>query len=393
MMSNISNSKIESTRAGRYIQQDSGYSAFIPATLPPSPEIDLSDKLKQKLSEAENALGRLDASIHTLPNPDLFVFMYVRKEAVLSSQIEGTQSSLHDVLAAEAQILDPKRPRDVAEVINYIDAMNYGINRLSELPVSIRLIREIHARLLTGVRGSNLTPGELRCSQNWIGPAGCTLAQASFVPPPPQELGQVLSDLERFLHAEDDLPILMRIGLAHAQFETIHPFLDGNGRIGRLLIAFLLCEQGLLKKPVLYLSHYFKYHRQTYYDHLQAIREEGDWESWLFFFLDGLTQVSVEAEETTRKISELRELHRLKIMESFGRVVGNGLRVFDFLFQHPLVSVEQIKAVTKTSFPAANQLVTKFVECEILTEITGNKRHRRYQYTTYLRLFDENKLS
>lgn len=393
MMSNVSNSEIESTRAGRYIQQDSGYSAFMPAPLPPSPKINLSDKLKRKLSNAENALGRLDASIQTLPNPDLFVFMYVRKEAVLSSQIEGTQSSLHDVLAAEAQILDPHRPRDVAEVINYIDAMNYGINRLSELPVSIRLIREIHGRLLAGVRGSNFTPGELRRSQNWIGPAGSTLAQASFVPPPPQELGQTLSDLERFLHAEDDLPTLMRIGLAHAQFETIHPFLDGNGRIGRLLITFLLCEQGLLKKPVLYLSHYFKFHRQTYYDHLQAIRQKGDWESWLFFFLDGLTRISIEAEETARKITELREVHRLKIMESFGRVVGNGLRVFDFLFQHPLVSVEQVKAVTKTSFPAANQLIKKFVDCEILTEITGNKRHRRYQYTTYLRLFDENKPS
>ncbi|NQV51401.1 MAG: Fic family protein [Candidatus Marinimicrobia bacterium] len=388
-MGNVSKSEIESTRAGRYIQQDSGYKAFIPAPLPPNPQIDFSDDLQAKLSEAENVLSRLDASIQTLPNPDLFVFMYVRKEAVLSSQIEGTQSSLQDVLAAEAQILDPYRPRDVAEVINYIDAMNYGINRLNELPVSIRLIREIHARLLAGMRGFNLTPGELRRSQNWIGPAGSKLAQASFVPPPPQELVQVLGDLERFLHVEDNLPTLIRIGLAHAQFETIHPFLDGNGRIGRLLITFLLCEQGLLKKPVLYLSYYFKYHRQTYYDHLQAIRQKGDWEGWLFFFLDGLAQVSVQAAETARKITELREMHRFKIMENFGRVVGNGLKIFDYLFQHPLVSVEQVKTETKTSFPAANQLIKKFVESEILSEITGNKRHRRYQYTAYLRLFDE----
>ncbi|MCF7826484.1 MAG: Fic family protein [Candidatus Marinimicrobia bacterium] len=385
----MANSEIESTRAGSYIQQDSGYKAFIPAPLPPNPQIDFSDDLQAKLSEAENVLSRLDASIQTLPNPDLFVFMYVRKEAVLSSQIEGTQSSLQDVLAAEAQILDPYRPRDVAEVINYIDAMNYGIIRLNELPVSIRLIREIHARLLAGVRGSNLTPGELRRSQNWIGPAGSTLAQASFVPPPPQELAQALGDLERYLHADDDLPTLIRIGLAHAQFETIHPFLDGNGRVGRLLISFLLCEQGLLKKPVLYLSHYFKYHRQTYYDHLQAIRQKGDWEGWLFFFLDGLAQVSVQAAETARKITELREMQRFKIMENFGRVVGNGLKVFDYLFQHPLVSVEQVKTVTNTSFPAANELIKKFVESEILSEITGNKRHRRYQYTAYLRLFDE----
>ena len=392
-MSNISNSEIESIRAGRYIQQDSGYIAFIPAPLPPNPQIDFSDDLQAKLSEAENVLSRLDASIQTLPNPDLFVFMYVRKEAVLSSQIEGTQSSLQDVLAAEAQILDPYRPRDVAEVINYIDAMNYGINRLNELPVSIRLIREIHARLLAGVRGSNLTPGELRRSQNWIGPAGSTLAQASFIPPPPQELVQALSDLEHFLHAEDEIPTLIKIGLAHAQFETIHPFLDGNGRIGRLLITFLLCEQGLLKKPVLYLSYYFKYHRQAYYDHLQAIRQQGDWEGWLVFFLDGLAQASVQAAETARKITELQEMQRLKIMENFGRVVGNGLKVFDYLFQHPLVSVEQVKTVTKTSFPAANELIKKFVESEILSEITGNKRHRRYQYTAYLRLFDEVELS
>ncbi len=393
MKGNMANSEIESTRAGRYIQQDSGYKAFIPAPLPPNPQIDFSDDLQAKLSEAENVLSRLDASIQTLPNPDLFVFMYVRKEAVLSSQIEGTQSSLQDVLAAEAQILDPYRPRDVAEVINYIDAMNYGINRLNELPVSIRLIREIHARLLAGVRGFNLTPGELRRSQNWIGPAGSKLAQASFVPPPPQELVQALGDLERFLHVEDNLPTLIRIGLAHAQFETIHPFLDGNGRIGRLLITFLLCEQGLLKKPVLYLSYYFKYHRQTYYDHLQAIRQKGDWEGWLFFFLDGLAQVSVQAAETARKITELREMQRFRIMENFGRVVGNGLKVFDYLFQHPLVSVEQVKTVTNTSFPAANELIKKFVESEILSEITGNKRHRRYQYSAYLRLFDEVNLS
>ncbi|MBC8192435.1 MAG: Fic family protein [Candidatus Marinimicrobia bacterium] len=384
---------MESTRTGRYIQQDSGYKAFIPAPLSPNPQIDISDDLQAKLSEAENVLSRLDASIQTLPNPDLFVFMYVRKEAVLSSQIEGTQSSLHDVLAAEAQILDPYRPRDVAEVINYIDAMNYGIDRLAELPVSVRLIREIHARLLAGVRGSNLTPGELRRSQNWIGPAGSTLAQASFIPPPPQELVQALSDLEHFLHAEDEIPTLIKIGLAHAQFETIHPYLDGNGRIGRLLITFLLCEQGLLKKPVLYLSYYFKYHRQAYYDHLQAIRQQGDWEGWLVFFLDGLAQVSVQAAETARKITELREMQRFKIMENFGRVVGNGLKVFDYLFQHPLVSVEQVKTVTNTSFPAANELIKKFVESEILSEITGNKRHRRYQYTAYLRLFDEVELS
>ncbi len=210
------------------------------------------------LSRADRALGRLDGSIQTLPHPDLFVFMYVRKEAVLSSQIEGTQSSLQDVLAAEARILSPDRPQDVDEVVNYVHALNYGLRRLSELPVSVRLIREIHSKLLQGVRGSQLTPGEIRTSQNWIGPGGCSLNEATFVPPPPHEVAQHLADLEKFVHSETQLPVLIRIGLAHAQFESIHPFLDGNGRVGRLLITFLLCEQEILLKPVLYLSHYFK---------------------------------------------------------------------------------------------------------------------------------------
>lgn len=264
-------------RAGQYVHQPTGYRAFIPKPLPPSPPVAVSGSLQTLLSEANFALGRLDGAILTLPNPDLFVFMYVRKEAVLSSQIEGTQSSLQNVLAAEAKLFDPDAPGDVNEVINYVRAMNYGIERLSTLPVSVRLIKEIHAILLEGVRGGKLTPGELRTSQNWIGPAGCMLADATFVPPPPQEVPQAMTDLERFLHARDEMPVLIRVGLAHAQFETIHPFLDGNGRIGRLLITFLLVEKGLLRKPVLYLSHYFKRHRTEYYDRLQrcAIRVTG----------------------------------------------------------------------------------------------------------------------
>jgi Fic family protein len=257
-------------RAGRYIRQPTGYRAFIPAPLPPQPGLRLEGRLQATLSEANLALRRLDGSVLTLPNPDLFVFMYVRKEAVLSSQIEGTQSSLQDLLAAEARILSPQHPSDVREVINYVNAMNYGPERLATLPVSVRLIREIHARLLEGMRGSRLTPGELRRSQNWIGPDGCTLNEATFVPPPPDVVPDALSDLERFLHQQNDLPLLAKVGLAHAQFETIHPFLDGNGRLGRLLISFLLCERCALHKPVLYLSHYLKRHRQSYYDRLQA---------------------------------------------------------------------------------------------------------------------------
>ena len=252
-------------RAGRYVRQIGGYRAFLPAPLPPEPPIRLSGELQSLLSRADLALGRLDGSIQTLPNPDLFVYMYVRKEAVLSSQIEGTQSSLQDLLSAEAQIFAAERPRDVDEVVNYVRAMNHGLARLKDLPVSVRLIREIHGELLAGVRGSHLTRGELRRSQNWIGPAGCTLNEAIFVPPPPQNVPEALGALERFLHEDKRLPLLIKIGLAHAQFETIHPFLDGNGRVGRLLITFLLCENGALRKPVLYLSHYFKRHRQQYY--------------------------------------------------------------------------------------------------------------------------------
>ena len=268
---------------------------------PPRRRRRLTGACRQLLSQADRALGRLDGSIQTLPHPDLFVFMYVRKEAVLSSQIEGTQSSLQDVLAAEAKVLSPDRPQDVDEVVNYVRAMNLGLARLAQLPVSVRLIREIHAELLTGVRGSHLTPGDIRTSQNWIGPAGCNLNEATFVPPPPHEVAAHLSNLEQFLHADSGLPLLVKIGLAHAQFESIHPFLDGNGRVGRLLITFLLCEQEVLEKPVLYLSYFFKRHRQEYYDRLQAVRDNGAWEEWIEFFLRGIVEVSGQATETARR--------------------------------------------------------------------------------------------
>jgi Fic family protein len=343
--------------------------------------------LQLLLSQADRALGRLDGSIHTLPHPDLFVFMYVRKEAVLSSQIEGTQSSLQDVLAAEAKILDAERPKDVDEVMNYVRAMKHGLARLADLPVSMRLIREIHAELLHGVRGSHLTPGELRRSQNWIGPAGCTLNEATFVPPPPHEISDHLSALEKYLHEEDGLPLLIKIGLAHAQFETIHPFLDGNGRVGRLLIAFLLCEREVLFKPVLYLSHYFKQHRQAYYEHLQAVRDEGAWEAWLRFFLRGVVEVSQEATETARKILLLREEHRKTITEEFGRAAGNGHRVIERLYEHPIVSVNDVQEIIGATYQAANELVKRLVQCNILHEITGHTKYRRYIYRSYIQLF------
>lgn len=376
-------------RAGRYRSQSTGYRAFIPAPLPPSPPVDISGELQVLLSQADRALGRLDGSIKTLPNPDLFVYMYVRKEAVLSSQIEGTQSSLQDVLDAEAKILSANRPQDAEEVVNYVRAMNYGLQRLETLPVSVRLIREIHAQLLQNVRGSQLTPGELRTSQNWIGPGGCTLNEASFVPPPPDEVAQHLGELERFLHTDAGLPLLVKIGLAHVQFETIHPFLDGNGRVGRLLISFLLCEQQVLLKPVLYLSHYFKRHRQMYYERLQAVRDEGAWEAWLAFFLEGVLAVSEQATETARRILGLREGHRRAITDCLGRAAGNGHRVLDYLYEHPVVSVNEIQELIGTTYPAANDLVARFATEGILREITGQARNRRFRYQSYIDLFND----
>ncbi|MHB8202867.1 MAG: Fic family protein [Desulfomonilaceae bacterium] len=388
-MQDINESIKLETRAGGYVVLPTGYRAFMPAPLPPKPSINITGELQKVLSKADRSLGRLDGSIQTLPNPDLFVYMYVRKEAVLSSQIEGTQSSLQDLLAVEAQLSGVNRPRDVAEVVNYVNAMNYGLACLDTLPVSVRLIREIHKKLLANVRGSNLAPGELRQTQNWIGPSGCNLGEATFVPPPPQYVQQALGDLEIFIQENSDLPLLIKIGLAHAQFETIHPFLDGNGRVGRLLITFLLCESGVLLKPVLYLSHYFKRHRQLYYESLQRVRDTGAWEDWLSFFLRGVADVSAQATETARRILALREEHRSEIAEHLGRSAGNGHRVLENLYQRPVMSTNDVKKLIGTSYPAANQLVAKLVDRGILNELTGNVRNRKFRYDGYINLFDE----
>ena len=383
------NSNGDGNRAGRYLAQPSGYRAFVPARLPPVPAVRVEGEVQRRLSDADRALGRLDGSVQTLPNPDLFVYMYVRKEAVLSSQIEGTQSSLQDLLAAEAHVLGLDIPRDVDEVVNYVRAMNHGLARLEKFPLSVRLIREIHAELLRGIRGSRLTPGELRRTQNWIGPRGSTLANATFIPPPPEEVPAALGDLETFLHGTDDLPLLVKIGLAHAQFETIHPFLDGNGRIGRLLITFLLCERAALQKPVLYLSHYFKRHRQEYYERLQAVRDSGDWEGWLEFFLRGVAEVSVQAAGTARQILLIREEHRFLITNSLGRAAGNGHRILHSLYERPIVSAKEIQGLIGTTFAAANQIVRRLVDLGILVEITGHARNRRFRYDAYVRLFED----
>lgn len=379
--------KPEPNRAGRYVQQPTGYKAFIPTPLPPNPAVVIDDEMQELLSNADRALGRLDGSIQTLPNPDLFVFMYVRKEAVLSSQIEGTQASLNDVIKAEADIFEPGRRSDVMEVVNYTNAMNYGLERLKELPLSRRLIEEIHARLLQNVRGNKMNPGELRRSQNWIGPQGCSLVDATFVPPPHQVAEEAVSDLEKFLHNGGPIPPLVRIGLAHAQFETIHPFLDGNGRIGRLLITFFLCNRNLLQRPVLYISLFLKQHREEYYSRLQNVRDKGEWEEWLKFFLRGVAEVANQATETAKKIVALREDHRRLIADRFGNHGGKAVRLLERLYEKPTVNVNDVAELLSISFPNANELVRKFQRNKLLIELTGQARNRIFFYQSYINLF------
>ena len=374
-------------RAGRFIRQPSGYSAFVPKPLPPEPPVTIDEELQALLSIADRNLGRLDGSIQMLPNPDLFVLMYVRREAVLSSQIEGTQASLDDVLAAEARIFEPGPDSDVDEIINYIGAMNHGMERLDEIPFSVRLIKELHQKILHGVRGAHRSPGELRRSQNWIGPSGCTIQEATFVPPPPQEVPGLLGDLELYVHSDHGLPQLVQIGLVHAHFETIHPFLDGNGRLGRLLITFFLCWQEILSQPVLYLSLYFKRHREKYYELLQSIRDEGDWESWLKFFLRGVVETAAEATETSRKIISLREACRTKITTEFGRVAGDGLLVLEELFLKPIMEIKDVQTILGKSYTTANNLIDKLHSAGMVQEMTGYKRNRRFRFGKYINLF------
>jgi len=373
-------------RAGRLVRQESGYAAFVPTPLPPDPPLAFDDALVSRLACAAEAVGRLDGVAQTLPNPDLFVAMYVRREAVLSSQIEGTQSTLNDVLAYE---LDPGRhdlPDDVGEVVNYVRAMNYGLDRLTELPLSLRLIREIHAELLPTGRGAAKEPGEFRRSQNWIGPEGLSLPDATFIPPPPDEMTQALGDLEAFLHADHRLPPLVECALAHAQFETIHPFLDGNGRVGRLLIAFLLVRRGVLHRPLLCLSNYLKRHRATYYDRLTAIREDGDWEGWLRFFLTGVQETAEEAVDTARAIVDLRERHQTTAADVAG---VNGVKSLDVLFQRPLVNVNVLADAVEVTFATANRVIDALQGAGMVDEITGGRRNRVFRYTPYLHLFSE----
>ena len=362
--------------------------AFIPRPLPPAPPLEISPALRDAMDEALLALGRLDGMTALLPDTSLFLYMYVRKEAVLSSQIEGTQSSLSDLLLFENDEAPGVLLADVREVSNYVAALNHGLKRLREgFPLSLRLIREIHEVLLSKGRGSDKQPGEFRHSQNWIG--GARPGTAVFVPPPPELVLDCMSALERFLHDQRaGLPLLIKAGLVHAQFETIHPFLDGNGRLGRLLITFLLCAAGVLREPILYLSLYFKQHRSAYYDLLDRVRAQGDWETWLEFFLTGVGDTAEQAAAAARRIVAVFEEHRHRIV-ALGRPAASALRVFEHLQGNPIVSIPATARSIGISAPTVAKSLDHMRHLGMLREITGRQRHRLFVYDAYLAILNE----
>ncbi len=378
-----------STRAGAYVPQLTGYTAFEPKPLPPEPPICWTPELQELLSEADRAVGRLDTATGILPNPDLFLAMYVAREAADSSRIEGTQASLTDLLEFRAAVPRVARPSDVEEVSNYVEAMNLGLKLLEDLPVSQRLIREVHGRLLRGARGGDRDPGQFRTVQNWIGgPGPDGLRGAVFVPPPPQIVPQALTDLERFIHDQTPIPPLVKAALVHAQFETIHPFQDGNGRVGRLLVTFLLCWKGVLQKPMLYLSDFFKRRRSEYYDRLQAVRDDGDWEGWLGFFLTGVKTVGASAVQTAASIQRMREEHRSLLAQTI-KGSTTALALLDLLYEQPILQPSQAAEKLGCSYPTANKLLAHLTDLGLLAETTGQARNRVYAYQPYLDLFSD----
>jgi Fic family protein len=362
--------------------------AFIPHPLPPEPPLQLTARRQQLLERATLALGRLDSVTLLLPEPDLFLYAYVRREAVLSSQIEGTQSSLAQLLLFELEEAPGVPVDDVVEVSNYVAALDHGLKRLQEgFPLSNRLIREMHAILLAHGRGSEKSPGEFRRSQNWIG--GTRRGNAYFVPPPPEHAQDCMAALERFLHGEGNpYPVIIKAALAHVQFETVHPFLDGNGRIGRLLIAFVLHHDRLLSQPLLYLSLYFKQHRAEYYRLLDLVRTEGDWEAWLDFFLEGVEQTATNAVETAKRLLALFQKDEQKIHQS-QRGASTTLRVFRVLCERPLATLNQVCERAGLSFPAAAKAMHILENLGIVREVTGQRRNRVFAYQDYLNILSE----
>jgi cell filamentation protein, protein adenylyltransferase len=372
---------VSTTTAGETVR------AFVPPPLPPDPLVDLSG-LYPQLDHANQALGRLDALTTLLPDTRLFLYLYVRKEALLSSQIEGTKSSFSDLLLFENEAVPGVPIDDVEEVSNYVAAMQHGLRRIKGgFPLSLRLIREIHAILLRGGRGANKTPGEFRRSQNWIG--GSRPGNAAFVPPPPERMLECLDRIEHFLHDEKPkLPVLVEAGLIHTQFETIHPFLDGNGRLGRLLITLLLCAKGVLREPLLYLSLYFKAHRQRYYDLLRRVRTEGVWEEWIEFFLEGTETTAHQAADTAVRILHLFEADRKKI-RAMGRKAASSLAVHEYLQAHPMTKIGPAAKDLKLSIPTVTSALGTLTKLKIAKESTGKRRDRLFAYPRYLHILSE----
>lgn len=370
---------------GKYIQQKSGYKAFIPEKFPPA-EIPLNEpKIIKLLANANLQLGKLDGLTKLLPDIDFFIFMYINKEAAYSSQVEGTRAKLTDALQAEVE-RTPDLPKDVDDILHYIKAMNEGLRRLDKLPLSLRLIKEVHATLLTKARSSTYPhPGEFRKSQNWV--MGTNPADAHFVPPPPEYVPEAMSDLEKFFYSHGDTSVLIKAALIHSQFETIHPFLDGNGRTGRLLITFYLCQQKILERPVLYLSEHFRKHRELYFSMLDEYRK-GNISLWLEFFLKGVVRVAGEAIDTSNRVIELREkdLHRLS---GLGRASKNAVVLLKNLYRIPIINVRKIEEVTELSREAANRLVKRFVNLGILLPKDKQVKYARlFVYKEYLSLFE-----
>jgi Fic family protein len=381
---------IENQRLGRFVTTSFGgesVRAFVPSPLPPIPGVKL-DGVQRLLEEANQAVGRLDGLGSVLPDIGIFLYSYVRKEALLSSQIEGTQSSFSDLLLFEIAESPGSPLEDVQETSNYVAALNHGLERLrSGFPLSLRLMKEIHAILLQQGRGSEKTPGEFRLSQTWIG--GSRPGNALYIPPPPESVMECMGQLETFLHADrPDLPVLVKAGLMHVQFETIHPFLDGNGRLGRLLITFLMCATGCLKEPLLYLSLYLKMHRGTYYELLTKVRKDGDWETWIEFFLTGVRDTSDQAVKTARELLSIFESDRKRIQD-LGASAGSALLVHQHAQRHPLLSLGHTAQHTGLRFPAVARAVERMEGLGILHEITGKQRGRIYAYSAYLKILSE----
>ena len=377
--------KLETNRAGILKRMQSDYECFIPHNLKEL-KLDIDDQLQSLINKAYLLLGRLDGMAITLPDIDLFVSMYVQKEAVISSQIEGTQASLIDVLQKDR---NNEKIKDTEEIVNYIKATNYAFKRLEELPLCMRLIKETHSVLLSGVRGNEKSPGEFRKSQNWIGYTGCTLNTASFVPPSPEEMEHSLSDLEKYIHEDSSISNLIKTALIHYQFETIHPFLDGNGRMGRLLIVLFLKERGLIEYPVLYLSYFFKKNRNRYYELLNNVRTKGEFEEWIKFFIEGICEISEDAISSIQKIIKLKRIDMEKIRNIPKGNISSLLLVYDYLLKHPFLETEDIRLLSDLSKPTVNKLLETLTELEILELVEEKKRYKQYVYKKYVDILSE----